>query len=287
MRVLLAVDGSEFSYHAAEAVGHIASVKSLLALHVIDLPRLAYPMVGPEITQDLAMTVEQAMREEGERVLKHAMSHLSSHSTPVDKRLEEGPPAEVILSIAKQEHIDLIIIGDRGMGQLQKFVLGSTSHGVLMHAHCSILVTKSHITQFRKILLSIQSAEDAEMVRQFLMKHPFHRNTEITVFTVVPIPRSIWRAGVSAPESKIKHALESAEMFIDRVVAQLRDLPYAVTGLVGMGAPGETILEQESTTKPDLIVMGTHNPSAVSRFLMGSVSHTVLHQSTCSVLLVK
>ena len=287
MRALLAVDGSEFSHHAAEAVGHLASIESLLALHVIDLPRLTYPMLGPDIAKDLAMNVEQAMREEGERVLKRAMSHLSYHSAPVQKHLEEGIPAEVILSVAKKQHIDLIIMGDRGMGQAQKFILGSTSHRVLTHAPCSIMVTKSHTRQFRKILLTIQGPDDAEIVRQFLTKHPFHRGTEITVFTVVPIPRSLWRAGVSAPESKIQDALESAETFIDKVVGILQGLPYTVTGLVGMGAPGETILEQESTTNSDLIVMSTHNPSAVSRFLMGSVSHTVLHQSTCSVLLLK
>ena len=110
---------------------------------------------------------------------------------------------------------------------------------------------------------------------------------EITVFTVVPIPRSIFRAGVSAPESKIQQALESAETFLDQAVSELKSFPYSVKGLVGMGAPAETILQQETETKPDLIVIGVHHHSAVSQILLGSVSHTVLHRSSGPVLLLR
>jgi nucleotide-binding universal stress UspA family protein len=81
--------------------------------------------------------------------------------------------------------------------------------------------------------------------------------------------------------------LESAETFMDKAVAELKATSYAVTGLVGMGAPAETILEQETETQPDLIVMGSHHPSAISRVVLGSVSHTVLHRSSCPVLLLR
>ena len=162
MRVLLAVDGSEHSNHAAEAIRALASVKSLTVLHVLDLPRLTYPMLGPEIAKDLAMTVEQAMRTEGEQVLKRTMSHLSYHAAPVNKRLEEGPPAEMILSVAKEVQADLVIIGARGIGQIQELVLGSVSHRVLTHVHCPVLIIKSPLAQIRKILLPLQGLEDVE-----------------------------------------------------------------------------------------------------------------------------
>ncbi|MEC4671562.1 MAG: universal stress protein [Nitrospirota bacterium] len=287
MRVLLAVDGSEQAHQAAESVSCLASVKNLIVVHVIDLPRLAYPMLGPDIAQDLAMTVEQAIREEGGRVLKRAMSHLSYHTAPVSKRLEDGTPAEVILSIAQEDQVDVIIAGARGRVHAKGLALGSVSHRVLTHAPCPVMIIKSPLRELRKILLPVQGPADAERAKQFFAKHPFHGNVEITVFTVVPIPRAIWRPGVSAPEAKIRHALESAEQFNDGVVADLTATHYQVTGLVGMGAPADTIMEQADTMKPDLILMGTHNPSAVSRFLMGSVSHTVLHHATCPVLLVR
>ncbi len=287
MRVLLAVDGSEHSHQAAEAVRKLSSVRSLTVLHVIDLPRLSYPMLGPAVAKDFAMTVEQAIREEGEHVLKRTMSHLSYHAAPVNKRLEEGTPAELILSVAQEEQTDLIIVGARGVGAVQELVLGSVSHRVLTHAPCPVLIINSPLQEVRNILLPVQGPEDIEGARQVLAKRPFHGQAKVTVFTVVPLPRSILRAGVSAPEGKIKQALESAETFIDKVVGDLKKCPYPVAGLVGMGAPAEAILEQATETKPDLIMMGVHHPSAVFRFLLGSVSHSVLHRASCPLLMTR
>jgi nucleotide-binding universal stress UspA family protein len=287
MRVLLAVDGSEFSSRATEAVRSLASVTSLTVLHVVDLPRLTYPMLGPEIAKDLAMTVEQAMRAEGNQVLSRTLSRLSYHTFPVDKRLEEGVPAEMICSVAQEVQADLTVMGARGVGQIQELVLGSVSHWVLTHAPCPVLVIKAPLKEIKKILLPLQDLEDMERVKRLLATHPFHAEVEIIVFTVVPIPRSIFRAGVSAPESEVQKALESAEAFIDKTVGELKSTSYAVTGLVGMGAPAEIILEQEAETKPDLVLMGSHHPSAISRVVLGSVSHTVLHRSNSPVLLLR
>ena len=287
MHVLLAVDGSEHSNRATEAVRSLASVTSLTVLHVIDLPRLTYPMIGPEIARDLAMTVEQAMREDGKHVLNRTMSHLSYHASPVDKRLEEGVPSEMICSVAQEVQADLIVMGARGVGQIQELVLGSVSHRVLTHAPCPVLIIKAPLKQVKKILLPLQDLEDVERVKRLLANHPFHAEVEIIVFTVVPIPRSIFRAGVSASESEVQKALESAETFIDKAIGELQSNAYAVTGFVGMGAPAETILEQETETTPDLMVMGIHHPSAVRQVVLGSVSHTVLHRSRCPVLLLR
>lgn len=287
MRVLLAVDGSPHSHHATEAVGQLSSVKSLTVVHVVNLPRLSYPALGPEISQDLAMTIEQAMREEGEQILKQAMSHLSYHNAPVSKRLEVGSPADRILAIAEEDHTDLILIGSRGLGQVKELIFGSVSHRVLTHAPCSVCIVKSPIAKLDELLLPLQGEGDERTAMEFFAKHPFKGTSEITVFNVVPIPRSIFRAGVSASETKIQQALESAEAFTDHVVVELKELHYSTIGRVGMGSPGETILEQEATTTPNLILMGTHNPSLLSRFVLGSVSHTVLHRSTHSVLLIR
>ena len=287
MRILLAVDGSEHSKHAVEAVRCLAPAQSLTALHVLDLPRLTYPMLGPEIAKDLAMTVEQAMRTDGEQAMKRTMSHLSHYPAPVDRRLEEGVPADLILSIAQEVHADLIVMGARGLGQIQELVLGSVSHRVLTKAPCPVLIIKSSLPEIKKVLLPLQDFEDVKRIKPMLAKHPFHEGTEIHAFTVVPIPRSLFRAGVSASETKMQHALESAESFIDKAVNELQSTGSAVAGLVGMGAPAETILEQETETKPDLIMMGVHHPSAVSHVLLGSVSHTVIHRSKGPVMVIR
>lgn len=287
MRVLLAIDGSEQAAHATQAVLSLSPVSRLTILHVIDLPRLTFSMLGPEIAYDLSKVAEEALRKDGEQALTRAKSLLSGKVKPMDIRMEEGSPAELILSVAKEEHPDLILMGARGRGQVEELFLGSVSQRVLTHATCPVLITNGPLTEIRKILFAIQSPDDVQKVRQFLEKHPFHPQTEITLLSVVPIPRSLFRGGVSAPEEKIELALQSTETFLDQAVSQLKNSYNLVKGYVGLGAPANTILEQASITEPDLLVMGMHHPSTITRFVLGTVSHTVLHQSRRSILVIR
>ncbi|MEO6202765.1 MAG: universal stress protein [Nitrospirales bacterium] len=287
MRILLATDGSEQSAHATKAVMSLASVSTLTILHVIDLPRLTFSMLGPEIAYDLSKVAEEALRKDGEQALTRTNALLLGKVNPLEIRLEEGSPAELILSVAQEEHPDLILMGARGKGQVEELFLGSVSQRVLTHAACPVLIINGPLTDIKKILIAIQSQDDVQKVKQFLAKHPFHPQTEITLLSVVPIPRSLFRGGVSAPEEKIEKALESTETFLDQAVSQLKDCYDSVKGYVGIGAPANTILEQASITEPDLLVMGMHHPSAITRFVLGTVSHTVLHQATRSVLVIR
>jgi len=287
MRVLLAIDGSEQSTQAAQAVMSLASVSTLTILHVIDLPQLTFSMLGPEIAHDLSKVAEEALRKDGEEALTRTKSLLSGKVEPLESRLEEGSPAELILSIAQEEHSDLILMGARGRGQVEELFLGSVSQRVLTHAVCPVLIINGPLPEIKKILIAIQSPDDVQKVKQFLEKLPFHTQTDIILLSVVPIPRSLLRGGVSAPEEKIKQALESTEIFLDQAVSQLKGCYDSVKGYVGLGAPATTILEQVSITEPDLLVMGVHHPSTITRFVLGTVSHTVLHQVKRPVLVIR
>src|SRR5680860_970060 len=104
MRILLATDGSEQSAHATKAVMSLASVSTLTILHVIDLPRLTFSMLGPEIAYDLSKVAEEALRKDGEQALTRTKALLLGKVNPLEIRLEEGSPAELILSVAQEEH---------------------------------------------------------------------------------------------------------------------------------------------------------------------------------------
>ncbi|HBP90039.1 MAG TPA: universal stress protein [Nitrospirales bacterium] len=287
MRVLLAIDGSEQATHATKAVLSLSSISRLTILHVIDLPRLTFSMLEPEIAYDLSKVAEEAIRKDGQQALTRTKSLISDKIEPLETRLEEGSPAELILSVAQEVHPDLILMGARGRGQVEELFLGSVSQRVLTHAACPVLIINGPLTEIRKILLAIQSPDDVQKARKFLEKHPFPPETEITLLSVVPIPRSLFRGGVSAPEEKIEQALQSTETFLDQAVSQLKGSYNSVKGYVGLGAPANTILEQASLTEPDLLVMGMHHPSTITRFVFGTVSHTVLHQATRSILVIR
>ena len=287
MRVLLAVDGSEQSAFATEAVAALASVSHVTILHVVDLPRLTFSMLGPEIAHDMTGMAHKALQQEGEQILSRTLSQLSSSPFSPTTRMEEGTPADLIMSVAQEEGIDIILMGARGKGQVREFLLGSVSQRVLTHAHCAVLVVNKPVDTLHHLLVAIQSEEDVGRVARFLKKHPFPHAAKITILTIVPIPRSLLRGGASASEEKVEHALKSAEEFLDRAVSQIQTAPYPITPLVSLGDPAQTILEESKLLEPDAIMLGIHHPSALTRFVLGSVSHTVIHHSAFPILVFR
>ena len=65
MKVLLAFDGSDPSYDAVRATDCLVPAHPLTLLYVLNLPRMVYPTLGPNLDTDLSMTIEEAMKEEG------------------------------------------------------------------------------------------------------------------------------------------------------------------------------------------------------------------------------
>ncbi|MBH0197743.1 MAG: universal stress protein, partial [Nitrospira sp.] len=53
MKLLLAVDGSDNSYEAVRSLKYLSRAEELHILHVLDVPTPAYPMMMPEVTQEL------------------------------------------------------------------------------------------------------------------------------------------------------------------------------------------------------------------------------------------
>ena len=76
MKMLLAVDGSDQSYEAVRALKYLRTADHLILLHVLNIPRPAYPMMMPEVADELYHMTEQSLRHDGERLLDRVKSLL-------------------------------------------------------------------------------------------------------------------------------------------------------------------------------------------------------------------
>lgn len=287
MRLLLAIDGSQQSNEAVQALSHFASPEELTLVHALDLPDLDHPMITPDMRKQTLGEIEDRLRPEGEALLDQAVASLPQDFGTVNRIHEIGSPADVILETARSAKSNLIILGARGLGSIKELVLGSVSHRVVMHASCPTLVVKSPIRNLRRILLPIEGKEDAEVAGKFLAGQPFREPVEITVMTVWPTPRLPWPITLGHSKLMEEKAIEHAHHVVDEITEQLKQLNYHGTAYVGLGEPAFAIIEQQRALKPDLILIGSHGRRGVSRFLLGSVSHAVLHQASCSVLIVR
>ena len=55
----------------------------------------------------------------------------------------EGDPAEAILDTASEQNADLVVVGDRGLSGVQRFLLGSVSRKVSEHAACNVMIVRA------------------------------------------------------------------------------------------------------------------------------------------------
>jgi nucleotide-binding universal stress UspA family protein len=287
MKYLLAIDGSEQSLDATRVFEALTSAESLKVLNVVSVPGIPYPAMGANVAKDLAMTVELAMKEEGERALDQAVSLLPLHPGSVSKQLEMGSPAESILKLAQEEKVDLVVMGARGLGLIREQVFGSVSHRVMTHASCSILLVKQPIRKIKKVLIPVESQADSDAVLTFFKKNPFRESCSITVLHVLPMVQPVWPVGAMIPPEFRKEMMNYSQKFTQVLCLELERLGHQAKGLVIEGAPSVAIVEEIRKAKPDLLVMRPQSQSGVSRFFLGSVSHSVAHHTDCSLLLVR
>ena len=283
MKTLLAVDGSDNSYEAVHALKYFARAEQLTLLHALEVPRPAYPMMPPEVAGEHTTTLEQSVREDGERLLDRVQSLLPMHAGPSTKQLRMGSPVEVIVSIAQEQKADLIVMGARGLGPVKERLLGSVSHRILTLAPCATLIVNGPVKAMKQILLPLQGLSDAEAAIRFLQLKPFHEAVEVTLLTILPSTGPP-RPGDAAAAAAATEKLEEQAAFIDGAAERLRAIGYQAHGVAVTGTPSDMILQEATTLRSDLILMGTRGRQGITRFVLGSVSHAVLHQMPCPVL---
>jgi nucleotide-binding universal stress UspA family protein len=89
--------------------------------------------------------LEKAARAQAEAAVKDAVEQIRSGKTAgleIVGEIKRGSARNVILDEAEKWDADLIVLGSHGYGGLQRFLLGSVSHAVATHAHCSVEIVR-------------------------------------------------------------------------------------------------------------------------------------------------
>lgn len=150
MKLLVCVDGSEQSGKALDKALDIAGGCSVDEVALINVYEEKYDL-AEKTTDRLPFTHEdvRAFEKIGEQEKEDRKALLNEAAAPFKQKnikteilAECGHPAETISRVADEGNYDMIIMGRRGMGDLQKLFLGSVSNAVLQEADCSVLVVK-------------------------------------------------------------------------------------------------------------------------------------------------
>jgi nucleotide-binding universal stress UspA family protein len=139
MKIVVGVDDSPAGVEAlrtaieyAQKLG--AEVDAIFVSHV---PATVLAAMGgvPSVGEDFAATQRQQVWARMRTVMD--ASPVTVHGIDL-----EGYPPDVLVAHADAVDADLVVVGTRGRGELASLLLGSTSHRVVNHAPCNVLVVR-------------------------------------------------------------------------------------------------------------------------------------------------
>ncbi len=285
MRVVIGVDWSDQAFAAVTQTFQLYPPTDVALVHGVDLGILKHPFVAQAGNVQGYEEFRNAMVDSGNQLLERAAAIVPAQVTSIRKVNEIGSPAQLILDSAESLSSDLVVVGVRGRSRLSEVVLGSVSHRVLLHSSRSVLIVRGAARKVQRVLVAIEDRDDADRIAKWLRHHPFADPTELCVLhALVPI-------GVSDPYDALGTGTwwEGAERYANELVqstaGKLLNPRYTVSTNVATGNPA-AVIEREAKGR-DLVVVSSHGRKGLSRFLLGSVSHAVVHHVTCPVLVVR
>jgi nucleotide-binding universal stress UspA family protein len=142
-----------------------------------------------------------------------------------------------------------------------------------------------------KILIAIDGSSFSQSALQSVLARPWPAGTEVQVVHVVEPPSLLLgrEMGGYDPEFEAvwKALREQAKELVEKAAQKLRDAKFTVSTQLVEGDPKSQIIDAADAWHADMIVVGSHGWTGLSRFLMGSVSQDVVRHAHCSVEVIR
>ena len=276
MNVLVATDGSKYGRWGLNWVAMLPFVKPprVTALHVLDRAVHSLPF-----RTKLEM---QRIEARSARTIAYTKKQLALLKLKGTVRREQGVVATVILKrVPKQD--GFLVVGNKGLGALDRFMLGSVSTKLIHHATCPVLVVKGEAAPLQRIVLAIDGSPASAKAQEFVLT-TFQPDRSPGKGVCVPIHVTVVHV---MPFMKYPEVKEAGRRLVDQSVEKLIKARFTAEPICMIGKPAEEIMAIASKHHANLIVMGAKGLDAVSRFLLGSVSTRVVQYADCSVLVVR
>jgi nucleotide-binding universal stress UspA family protein len=145
-----------------------------------------------------------------------------------------------------------------------------------------------------KILLAIDGSPCSDAAVEEVSRRPWPDGSSIKVLTAFELPMpptpEAWALPVNYFEEMDVALSKQAQNIVDRAMAKLKpklSRTISLDGQILPGSPRNAILDEAESWGADLIVVGSHGYRAWERFLLGSVSQSVISHAKCSVEVVR
>ena len=219
--------------------------------------------------------------------------------------VKHGPVAEQVAAVIEEQAIDLLVIGTRGRGGLQKLALGSVAEELLRVAPCPVMTigpkadiaTVTNGPGFHRILFATDFGKGSAKALPLAFALAREQQAKLILLHMIdPMPATSASLSAYAPAGAAADEVDEwAETSRKRCILQLREFLPAETGLEqeveyvsGTDFLAEGILTASTKFKVDLIVMGANRTASAktAAHIPWSAVHEVVRNAPCPVLTV-
>jgi len=283
--IVAAVDGSAVSYRAA-AWAAADAVLYRCPLHLVI--SIALPMgwgPGPMLTD----TDVDRMQTDGEQMLAEAKRIARVATGGELPEISGEVTAEPIIAylLDRSRRARMLVVGSRGVGALQRGVLGSVSTAVVRHAHCPVVVVHSAlaadpISAAQPVLVGVDGSGNSVPALELGFEEASRRKVGLTALHAwsdtgeLPLSVARWEGLRGSQDVLLAESLAGrSERYPD----------VAVRRILVNDRPVRALLAESEHSQ--LVVVGSHGRGGFAGMLLGSTSNALLQAVECPIVVVR
>jgi len=207
---------------------------------------------------------------------------------PLSRQVVYGDPAHEIVEMAREDHIDLVVMATHGYGPFRRFLLGSVTAKVLHDVTCPVW-TGPHLEQapeyqaiaFRRILCAIDLAEASRPVLEWAGRFACEFGAALDIVHVLP-HTLIQLGGMYFDPEWRGHAVAAVRDHIGRLQEETHTRGEV---LIEFGDPPIAVSDVAASQKADLLVIGRGRQSGFTGRLRAN-AYAILRESPCPVVTI-
>ena len=267
----------------ADALARSYNVK-LSVCHVLPEIFAVHPLF-PQLHLDDALKrsgLEAAVRD---ALLERIRAVTDRGSSQTGIEIEQGTVHAGILRAAERIGAGAVVVG-RKVDPKGLHILGNAAEHVVRYAHCPVLVARPSpagtvlaATDFSDPALPAVEAGSAEARR---------RKADLTIIhsiDLLPVMSPFYGEFLDMPPMDLSDQMR--KLWQTRLDECVHHFKAEGGGLLRNGPAAPAILSAASELPAQLLVVGTHGRTGLSRIALGSVAEAVVRAAPCSVLIVR
>ena len=139
--IVVGTDGSDRSAIAVAQAIALAKVTGG-TLHAVHAVR-PVAMAGSGDFAAVAVGEANMMFDRGDHIGAQVLAEAAREDVSAEMHSADGDPADMLIAIAESCKADLVVVGNRGMTGIKRFVLGGVPNKLSHHCPCSLLIVNT------------------------------------------------------------------------------------------------------------------------------------------------